>query len=846
MISLGLDSGEFKSGLSNAERDLKKTTKSFEKIGKSMQSLGTKLSIGLTAPLAAFGVASVKAASESRDAMGQVEAALKSMGSAAGRTKDQLADLATKGMRSSLYDDDEILRKVTANLLTFGKISGKAFDQAQQAAIDLSARLGTDLQGSAVMLGKALNDPVKGITALTRVGVSFTEAQKKQIKAMAETGNVAGAQSLILAELNRQYGGSAQAALDAAGPLAKIKKSFDEISETVGAAILPALERLTPYIQRAADAFMNLSPGMQTAIVAGAALAAALGPVLIGLGALVGFAAPVLGFVKTLVAAQGAGMAAAGGLGSIAAVLIRLSPLVLAGYVAWKNWDTIAPALESIGRGLGVLEGKVSSAAGSMSSTLEQFAANAVSSGAATQAQFDQISAGLAQIRNTGKVDPATAQSITDLIAKMQEAGTVTPQEAEKVRKALRDMWTAQDAAEKKDQFEQLASDIRGAFDWILKAQRDVDQASKVFWGNFWKGFSDFTQGLNRWGAEVGAKMLQIGRDMISGLIRGIMTGGPSLGAALTGLMNTGVAAAKKAIDSNSPSRVFMEIGTYIGDGLAIGIEGGKGKVAAATRKLTESARKAAEEVKSLLAELFPESVARNAFQRGSAILDGAKSKLGAEAYEEARYRLNQRYSGALGHSKGEIPISVMNDNTALDVTKGMEDVLDKLDTFGKKAGSVTVNVAKSFKDMADATIQSLQNLAGSIKGGGFLDILSAVVGLGMQLGSIGAFGKTIAGRINKVPGYANGTNFHPGGLAVVGERGPELVSMPRGSRVTPNGEWGAQKLQVEVVANNNGFGAIVRNHAGQVVAEAAHALIDGGAQAGVARMGYSQRRRVA
>ena len=43
--------------------------------------------------------------------------------------------------------------------------------------------------------------------------------------------------------------------------------------------------------------------------------------------------------------------------------------------------------------------------------------------------------------------------------------------------------------------------------------------------------------------------------------------------------------------------------------------------------------------------------------------------------------------------------------------------------------------------------------------------------------------------RPNLVPGFATGTAFAPGGLALVGERGPELVNLPRGSQVFPNAE---------------------------------------------------------
>src|SRR5690606_13841588 len=101
------------------------------------------------------------------------------------------------------------------------------------------------------------------------------------------------------------------------------------------------------------------------------------------------------------------------------------------------------------------------------------------------------------------------------------------------------------------------------------------------------------------------------------------------------------------------------------------------------------------------------------------------------------------------------------------------------------------------FKDMADETIASLNRLSSSIQSGGFLGILEGIIGLGLQLGSVGAFGKNIQRNLNRVPAYANGTNFHPGGLALVGERGPELVSMPRGSRVYPNGQAPVQRVEI-------------------------------------------------
>ena len=114
-------------------------------------------------------------------------------------------------------------------------------------------------------------------------------------------------------------------------------------------------------------------------------------------------------------------------------------------------------------------------------------------------------------------------------------------------------------------------------------------------------------------------------------------------------------------------------------------------------------------------------------------------------------------------------------------VNKAVEDTADQTDTQ-------TVRIAKSFADMARDTVSSLQSLSSSIRNGDFLDILGSAVGLFSQLASNGLFGKKLASKFNAIPGYASGTSFHPGGLAMVGERGPEIVNLPRGTSVYRNG----------------------------------------------------------
>lgn len=325
-VVLGLDSAQFTQGLTAAQKELKKTGERFQAIGNSMSGIGAGLSIAITAPVIAFGVAARAAAKESREAFGQVEAALTSMGNASGRTAEQLSAAAAKLQGMSLADDDEILRKVTANLLTFGKVAGESFDRAQLAAVNLSARLGTDLQGSALLVGKALNDPIKGMTALTRAGVSFTEQQKTQIEAMVEAGNLAGAQGAILAELEKQFGGAAQALRDATPEAATIDQ-WREFQETIGQMVEVTLPPLTNLLGSVLGAFNDLSPGMQEIVVTGAAVAATLGPVV----AVLGVITSTVGGAIVAISGMGTTLAAAGGAAGIfaAAVTALTGPIGL-------------------------------------------------------------------------------------------------------------------------------------------------------------------------------------------------------------------------------------------------------------------------------------------------------------------------------------------------------------------------------------------------------------------------------------------------------------------------------------------------------------------------------------
>jgi hypothetical protein len=185
----------------------------------------------------------------------QTEAVLRSTGGAANLTAKQIGDLAEK-LSEKVAVDDEVIQHGENVLLTFKNVRDEAgkgndiFSQTTEIALDMSAALSENgdasegLQGNMVKLGKALNDPVKGITALTKVGVTFTDQQKTQIKQMTESGDIMGAQKLILQELQSEFGGMAEASADSIG---KAQVSWGNFAEEVGLKVMPAVNAVSNW-----------------------------------------------------------------------------------------------------------------------------------------------------------------------------------------------------------------------------------------------------------------------------------------------------------------------------------------------------------------------------------------------------------------------------------------------------------------------------------------------------------------------------------------------------------------------------------------------------------------------
>ena len=285
--AIGFLNFKFGADLSGFEKAMKKAQKKLKKFGKSVEKTGKNLTTSLTLPIAALGVASIKAFDEQQKAIAQVEAGLKSTGNSVGITSEKLQQMAADLQKTTLFGDEEILKGATAQLLTFTNITGEQFKKTQKVALDLATRLDGDLKSASIMLGKALNDPVANLSALSRAGIQFSEEQKSTVKSMVEMNDLAGAQTLILAELEKQYGGSAEAAAQAGmGPITQLTNQLSDLSEQIGARLIPYVKQFTTWVVGLAEKFDNLSESQKDNIVKWGLILAAIGPILIIIGKL--------------------------------------------------------------------------------------------------------------------------------------------------------------------------------------------------------------------------------------------------------------------------------------------------------------------------------------------------------------------------------------------------------------------------------------------------------------------------------------------------------------------------------------------------------------------------------
>ena len=245
-IRIRADADPAVSELRKLQSGLGGTTAMSQSLGSSLVPVGLALGAVTLAVGGAVAAASslISAFSESETATVRLDAVLKATGNQMGVTTNELLGFSSE-LQAATGIADESISNVQTTLLTFKDVAPESFKRATEAALDMSAVFGGDAQSAALQLGKALNDPIAGVSALSRMGIQFTESQKATIKTMVETNDVLGAQRIILKEVESQVGGTARAMGDtAAGKAQRFSMAIGELQEKLGEALVNGLSPL--------------------------------------------------------------------------------------------------------------------------------------------------------------------------------------------------------------------------------------------------------------------------------------------------------------------------------------------------------------------------------------------------------------------------------------------------------------------------------------------------------------------------------------------------------------------------------------------------------------------------
>jgi prophage DNA circulation protein len=236
------------------------------KLGKSFKAFGKVAAVGAAAAATAavaVGKKLFEAGEAAATANARIENITESMdlfGDEAGTVSGRLVDLANQQAKLTGVSRTTI-KETSALLLTFRSVASSAdevggtFDRAQQAALDLAAAGFGSATSNAQSLGKALEDPIKGLASLGRQGVTFTDVEKERIKVLVESNRIGEAQAIVLEAIEKQVGGTAAATATASE---RIRESFGVLTDEIALALAPTFEKLTDAALRLVERLQEL------------------------------------------------------------------------------------------------------------------------------------------------------------------------------------------------------------------------------------------------------------------------------------------------------------------------------------------------------------------------------------------------------------------------------------------------------------------------------------------------------------------------------------------------------------------------------------------------------------
>jgi hypothetical protein len=309
----------------------KKEFAQLETVGQKAQfaikkaAIPAALAVGALAAAGKSALAAGEEVNSANNRILQINNAMGLFGSETQKVTDRITKLA-EAQGTELGISNLTIKATQAKLLTFknlaksAKTVGGAFDRANKAALDMAAAGFGSAEGNAVQLGKALENPIKGIAALAKSGVTFTDQEKEKIKTLVESNKMLEAQEMVLAAIETQVGGTAKATAD---DTKRMQEGFAQFQQSLGLGLLPILEAVTPVLLGMAN-WAKENPGTFKV------LAAAIGAIAISILAI------------------NAAMA----LNPISAIAIGVVALIAGVVLAYKRFETFRNIVDTVFSGI--------------------------------------------------------------------------------------------------------------------------------------------------------------------------------------------------------------------------------------------------------------------------------------------------------------------------------------------------------------------------------------------------------------------------------------------------------------------------------------------------------------
>lgn len=289
--------------------------KQIKQVSEYLTALGTKLSVGVTAPIVAAGAASVKMASDMDESINKVDVAF---GEAA-RTVHEFSNttLTTYGIAKSTALDMAALFGDMATSMGFSR------EEAAKMSIELVALAGDLASFKNISLDQAataLNSIFTGETeTLKKLGIVMTEtnldayALSKGIETatseMSQSEKVALRMQYVLDNTKNAQGDFARTSDSTANQLRILSESLKELAAIAGKELIPMVLPIIKQLNQIIQKVGQLDDGTKDLITKFAVFAAAFGPLLTVSGKLTGAVGSLVGAYKSLKAAQAAATA---------------------------------------------------------------------------------------------------------------------------------------------------------------------------------------------------------------------------------------------------------------------------------------------------------------------------------------------------------------------------------------------------------------------------------------------------------------------------------------------------------------------------------------------------------